>query len=73
MALHEQLLVVRELISATKVFAAAMVKYGVKHKIAITYHLQSNSQAEVSNKEIKKILKKMVNPSRKEGLVLALT
>ncbi|XP_024043246.1 uncharacterized protein LOC112099943 [Citrus clementina] len=49
-----------------KVFAAAMVKYGVKHKIAITYHLQSNGQAEVSNKEIKKILKKMVNPSRKD-------
>ncbi|KAH9649075.1 hypothetical protein KPL70_025843 [Citrus sinensis] len=49
-----------------KVFAAAMVKYGVKHKIAITYHLQSNGQAKVSNKEIKKILKKMVNPSRKD-------
>ena len=27
-----------------KVFAAAMVKYGVKHKIATTYHPQSNGQ-----------------------------
>ena len=49
-----------------KVFAAAMVKYGVKHKIATTYHLQSNGQAEVSNSEIKKILEKVVNPSRND-------
>ena len=45
-----------------KVFAAAMVKYGVRHKVAIAYHPQSNGQAEVSNREIKKILKKVVNP-----------
>ena len=49
-----------------KVFAAAMVKYGVKHKIATSYHPQSNGQAKVSNKEIKKILEKVVNPSRKD-------
>ncbi|KAH9679997.1 hypothetical protein KPL71_026363 [Citrus sinensis] len=29
-----------------KVFAAAMAKYGVKHKIATAYHPQSNGQAE---------------------------
>ncbi|XP_024033498.1 uncharacterized protein LOC112095624 [Citrus clementina] len=55
-----------------KLFAAAMVKYGIKHKITTTYHPQSNGQAEVSNREIKKILEKAVKPIKK-GLVLALT
>ena len=41
-----------------KVFAAAMVKYGVRHKVATTYHPQSNGQAKMSNREIKKILEK---------------
>ncbi|KAH9801429.1 hypothetical protein KPL71_001026 [Citrus sinensis] len=49
-----------------KVFVAAMVKYGIKHKITTTYHPQSNGQAEVSNREIKKILEKVVNPSRND-------
>ncbi|KAH9697093.1 hypothetical protein KPL71_023468 [Citrus sinensis] len=49
-----------------KIFAAAMMKYGVRHKIATTYHPQSNGQAEVSNREIKKILEKVVNPTRKD-------
>ncbi|KAH9698290.1 hypothetical protein KPL71_023958 [Citrus sinensis] len=49
-----------------KVFTAAMVKYGVRHKVATTYHPQSNGQAEVSNREIKKILEKVVNSTRKD-------
>ena len=49
-----------------KVFVATMVKYGVMHKIATTYHPQSNGQVEVSNREIKKILEKVVNPSTKD-------
>ncbi|KAH9734620.1 hypothetical protein KPL71_017429 [Citrus sinensis] len=49
-----------------KVFAAATAKYGIKHKIATAYHPQSNGQAEVSNREIKKILEKVVNPTRKD-------
>ena len=49
-----------------KVFTAAMVKYGVRHKVATACHPQSNSQAEVSNREIKKILEKVVNPSKKD-------
>ncbi|KAH9781044.1 hypothetical protein KPL71_008308 [Citrus sinensis] len=49
-----------------KIFAAAMMKYGVRHKIATSYHPQSNGQAEVSNREIKKILEKVVNPTRKD-------
>ncbi|XP_024986582.1 uncharacterized protein LOC112521825 [Cynara cardunculus var. scolymus] len=45
--------------------AALFKKYGVKHRISTTYHPQTNGQAEVSNQEIKQILEKMVNPSRK--------
>ena len=49
-----------------KVFAAAMVKYGVRHKVATVDHPQSNDHAEVSNREIKKILEKVVDPSRND-------
>ncbi|KAH9802981.1 hypothetical protein KPL71_001600 [Citrus sinensis] len=49
-----------------KIFTVAMMKYGVRHKITTTYHPQSNVQAEVSNREIKKILEKMVNPTRND-------
>ena len=34
--------------------------------MGLAYHPQSNGQAEISNKEIKKILEKTVNPSRKD-------
>ena len=47
-----------------KIFAAALAKYGIKHKIATTYYPQSNGQAEVSNREIKRILEKVMNPTR---------
>ena len=40
--------------------------YGVRHKVATTYHPQTNRQAEVSNREIKKILEKTVAASRKD-------
>nr|KYP31777.1 Transposon Ty3-I Gag-Pol polyprotein [Cajanus cajan] len=40
--------------------------YGVRHKVATTYHPQTNGQAEVSNREIKKILEKTVTSSRKD-------
>ncbi|KAH9801445.1 hypothetical protein KPL71_001039 [Citrus sinensis] len=49
-----------------KIFATAMIKYGVRHKVATAYHPQSNSPAEVSNREIKKILEKVVNRTRKD-------
>lgn len=42
-----------------------MTKYGVKHKVVIAYHPQSTGKPELSNGEIKRILKKVVNPSRK--------
>ncbi|RDX84806.1 Pro-Pol polyprotein, partial [Mucuna pruriens] len=34
-------------------------KYGVVHRVATTYHPQTNGQVEVLNKEIKKLLQKM--------------
>ena len=37
-----------------KVFAKLMSKYGIKHLMGLTYHPQSNGQAEISNREIKK-------------------
>ncbi|RDY04068.1 Gag-Pol polyprotein, partial [Mucuna pruriens] len=37
--------------------------YGVVHQVATTYHPQTNGQAEVFNREIKKLLQKMVNPN----------
>ena len=51
---------------ANKVFAKLMSKYGIKHMMGLTYHPQSNEQAEISNREIKKILEKTVNTSRKD-------
>ncbi|KAA3483615.1 KRAB-A domain-containing protein 2-like [Gossypium australe] len=41
-------------------------RYRVKHKISTTYHPQKNGKAEVSNREIKQILEKVVNPTRKD-------
>ena len=34
--------------------------------MGLAYHLQSNGQAEISNRKIKKIMKKTVNTSRKD-------
>ena len=51
---------------ANKVFAKLMSKYGIKHMMGLAYHPQSNRQAEISNREIKKILEKTVNSSRKD-------
>jgi hypothetical protein len=38
------------------------------HKVATPYHPQTSGEAEVSNREIKHILEKTVNPNRKIGL-----
>ncbi|KAE8725369.1 hypothetical protein F3Y22_tig00008957pilonHSYRG00158 [Hibiscus syriacus] len=43
-------------------------KYGVRHKIVTAYHPQTNGRAEVSNREVKQILEKVVNPRRKDCL-----
>ena len=41
-------------------------KYNVTHKVSTAYHPQTNGQVEVSNREIKSIIEKTVNPSRKD-------
>ncbi|KAL4279775.1 hypothetical protein GQ457_03G015330 [Hibiscus cannabinus] len=46
--------------------AAALRKLGINHKLSTAYLPQTNGQAEVSNREIKSILEKVVNPNRKD-------
>ncbi|KAI3697806.1 hypothetical protein L6452_30903 [Arctium lappa] len=41
-------------------------KYNINHRIATTYHPQTNGLAELSNREIKGILEKVVKPNRKD-------
>ncbi|XP_019059554.1 PREDICTED: uncharacterized protein LOC104825821 [Tarenaya hassleriana] len=41
-------------------------KYGVRHKVATPYHLQTSGQVEISNREIKAILEKTVSRLRKD-------
>ena len=41
-------------------------QYHVTHKVTSPYHPQSNGQAEVSNRELKKILEKTVASTRKD-------
>ncbi|XP_026399442.1 uncharacterized protein K02A2.6-like [Papaver somniferum] len=47
-------------------FESLVRKYGITHKVATPYHPQTSGQVEVSNREIKHILEKTVNPSRKD-------
>ncbi|KAK8708641.1 hypothetical protein V6N13_059679 [Hibiscus sabdariffa] len=49
-----------------RIIDALMNKHGVTHRVTMTYHPQSNGQAEVSNREIKTILEKIVKPDRKD-------
>ena len=49
-----------------KMIDKVLQKYGVRHRTALAYYPQSNGQAEVSNREIKSILEKTVNNSRKD-------
>ncbi|XP_062149952.1 uncharacterized protein LOC133858490 [Alnus glutinosa] len=43
-----------------------MKKYFIMHKVATPYHPQKSGQVEISNREIKRILEKTVNPSTKD-------
>ena len=51
---------------ANKIFAKLMSRYGIKHIMSLSYHPQTNGQAEISNREIKRILEKTVSSSRKD-------
>ena len=43
-----------------------LLKYGVRHKTALSYHPQTDGQAKVSSREKKTIIEKTVNGSRKD-------
>ncbi|XP_016491342.1 uncharacterized protein LOC107811020 [Nicotiana tabacum] len=43
-----------------------LAKYGVRHRVATSYHLQTSGQVEVSNREINQILEKTMNANRKD-------
>ena len=49
-----------------KLFEILLRKYGITHRIATPYHPQTSGQVELANREIKRILEKTVNPSRKD-------
>ncbi|XP_060972217.1 uncharacterized protein LOC133038172 [Cannabis sativa] len=49
-----------------KPFAHLMKNYGITHKVTTPYHPQTSGQVEISNREIKHILEKTVNPTRKD-------
>ena len=51
---------------AKNVFAKLTSRYGIKHLMGLSYHSQSNRQAEISNRKIKNNLEKTVNASRKD-------
>ncbi|XP_070013357.1 uncharacterized protein [Nicotiana sylvestris] len=49
-----------------RTFAKLLEKYDVRHKVAIPYHPQMSGKVEVSNREIKSILTKTVNATRRD-------
>ena len=51
---------------ANKLFTKLLSRYGVRHAMGLTNHPQLNEQAEISDREIKNILEKTVNTSRKD-------
>ena len=51
---------------SNKVFEKLMSIYGIKHIMSLAYNPHTNGQAEISNREIKKILEKTVSSSIKD-------
>ncbi|XP_056688773.1 uncharacterized protein [Spinacia oleracea] len=47
-------------------FEAMLKKYGVHHRVGLSYHPQTSGQVEISNREIKTILEKTVARTRKD-------
>src|ERR1043165_3356642 len=47
-------------------FRKALAKYNVNHRIASPYHPKTSGLVELTNREIKLILQKIVNSSRKD-------
>lgn len=61
-------LIVSDVIShfISMIFNNLLNKYDVKHRVSTPYHPQTSGQVEVSNREIKQILEKIVSTSRKD-------
>ena len=49
-----------------QVFRKTLAKYGVNHRVASPYHPQTSGLFELSNREIKLILEKIVNKARSD-------
>ncbi|CAA7409165.1 unnamed protein product [Spirodela intermedia] len=49
-----------------KHFRELLKKNGVHHRVATSYHPQTNGQPEVANREIQRILRKIIRPDRKD-------
>ena len=47
-------------------FRALLKKYGVHHRVTTPYHPQANGEVEVSNREVKSILKKIIRLDGKD-------
>ena len=47
-------------------FRALLKNYGVHHRVTTPYQPQANGQVEVSNREVKNILKKIIRPDGKD-------
>jgi hypothetical protein len=47
-------------------FASLLRKYGVTHRLATPYHPQTSGQVEVTNRQLKQILEKVIKPNRKD-------
>lgn len=56
----------RETYFCTWVVESLFKKYHVTQHTSTAYHSQISRQAEVSNREVKSIIEKMVNPNRKD-------
>ena len=51
---------------SNNVFDKLMGRYGIKHIMSLAYHPQTNGQAKISNRVIKKILEKTVSSSKRD-------
>ena len=49
-----------------RMLGAVLAKYQIKHRVATAYHPQTNGLAEANNKQLKMILEKVVNRTRKD-------
>ena len=50
---------------ANKIFLKLLRRYGVRDAMDLAYHPESNGQAKISNREMKNIMEKTMNTSRK--------